>query len=485
MGLDGQHGDLVTTSRTVDQTIDRRADVPAQPDVVIGTSPRHDIAIVGAGPAGLIAAEHLARAGHAVVLYDRMPSPARKLLMAGRGGLNLTHSEPLDRLLERYRPQNPQLLDAVRTFPPEALIAWANGLGIKTYVGSSGRVFPTAMKASPLLRAWLARLTGLGVKLEREHSLVAIDDAPHEHAAQGENISTLRLTFARKAAGPITVSPHAALLALGGASWPRLGSDGAWVDLLGKHAIDITALAPANCGLIVPWSDHVIDRFAGTPLKRIAMTIGTNRFAGELILTRNGLEGSPAYAAAALIRTALSADAGSPVAISLDLRPDLSLTELERRLSKPRGKQSLATYLRKSAGLSPLAIALLREGDRHAGPGPTSPASRLGERSDTPAALASAIKTLPLHVTGLAGLKRAISTAGGIAWRHIDEDFMLTALPGVFAAGEMLDWEAPTGGYLLQGCFATGVAAAAGIERYVQRTTATSHGPASSPATST
>mgnify|MGYP001766090819 CR=1 FL=1 len=429
-----------------------------------------DVAVVGAGPAGLIAAERLAHAGYRVTIYDRMPSPARKLLMAGRGGLNLTHSEPLDRLLSRYRPENPQLHEALRAFPPEALVSWANELGIETYVGSSRRVFPTAMKASPLVRAWLTRLAGLGVRLEREHCLVAI-----ERMANADGTPTPRLTFARKAGEPVTVTPRAVLLALGGASWPRLGSDGGWVALMQGHGVTITPLTPANCGLLVAWSAHVKDRFAGTPLKRIVLVAGDARFAGELMVTRAGLEGSPAYAAGPQVRAALAASGGAPVPILLDLRPDITQAELEKRLGRPRGKQSLATYLRKSAGLSPLAIALLRETDWETSPGATAslPGPPEQDRS-TPAALASAIKALPLRITGLAGLDRAISTAGGIAWAAFDPDFMLHALPGVFAAGEMLDWEAPTGGYLLQGCFATGVAAASGIARHLQKAAARS-----------
>lgn len=426
-----------------------------------------DVAVIGAGPAGMIAAERLAQAGYGVTIYDRMPSPARKLLMAGRGGLNLTHSEPLARLLKRYRPENPQLLEALSAFPPDALISWANNLGIETYVGSSRRVFPTAMKASPLVRAWLTRLASSGVRLQREHCLVAIDQTI-EAASTSDGMPTPRLTFARKAGGPVTVAPRAVLLALGGASWPRLGSDGGWVGLLQGHGIGITPLEPANCGLLVPWSAHLIDRFAGMPLKRIALGVGNETFAGELMVTRSGLEGSPAYAAGPQVRAALAAAGGAAVPVSLDLRPDITLAELEKRLDRPRGKQSLATYLRKSAGLSPLVITLLRECDREANSGATPVSPLPPARDSTPAALASAIKALPLRVTGLAGLDRAISTAGGIAWASVDPDFMLRALPGVFAAGEMLDWEAPTGGYLLQGCFATGVAAASGIARHLQ-----------------
>lgn len=424
-----------------------------------------DVAIVGAGPTGLMAAEHLARAGRQVVVYERMPSPARKLLMAGRGGLNITHSEPLPAFLDRYRPAAPLLLDAIRAFPPEALIAWARGLGIDTYVGSSGRIFPTAMKASPLVRAWLTRLASLRVRLETGHHLVAI-----EGSGEDSGPDTLRLTFSRKGALPITVAPQATLLAVGGASWPRLGSDGSWVAPLLNKAIEITPLKPTNAGLLVPWSAHLVDRFAGIPLKRIVLTMGAMQFSGELIITRTGIEGTPAYAASSFVRDALTTAHGRPITVTLDLRPDLTLAELEARLSKPRGKQSLGNFLRKAAGITPLATALLREMTPIPGPKDLSISAAPSSKplSTTPSHLAQRIKALPVPVTGLAGIERAISTAGGIAWTAIDPNFMLTAIPGVFTAGEMLDWEAPTGGYLLQGCFATAMAAATGMERYLQ-----------------
>ncbi len=421
-----------------------------------------DIAIVGAGPAGLIAAENLAGAGYNVVVFERMPSPARKMLMAGRGGLNLTHSEPLDDLLQHYRPHEARLLDAIRAFPPDTLIAWANGLGITTFTGSSRRVFPDAMKASPLVRAWLSRLAGLGVRLERDRQLIAITPP-----APGGHSPSPSLTFVNRSGDTTTVTPRATLLALGGASWPRLGSDGGWVQILQTHGIDITTLEPTNSGLIVPWSSRFIDRYAGTPLKRIVLSVGDIHVPGELVVTRRGLEGTPAYTANPLIRAALAANDNSSASIAIDLRPDLQLSELEKRLTKPRGKQSLSTFLRKSAGLSPLAIALLHEGQRTGHVEDANSAAQSPAIETTPAVLATRIKALSLGVTGLAGMDRAISTAGGIAWSAIDENFMFPRLPGVFAAGEMLDWEAPPGGYLFQGCFATGVGAAKGIERYL------------------
>ncbi len=424
-----------------------------------------DVAIVGAGPAGLFAAERLSAQGYGVVVFERMPSPARKLLMAGRGGLNLTHSEPLDVFLRRYRPQQPLLLRMLCAFPSDALVSWIEGLGIATYIGSSGRIFPTAMKASPLLRAWLNRLTRQGVQLRPDHTLVSLTPVGHAPAADAPGAPAIGMAFARKGAQSVRVKARAVLLAMGGASWPRLGSDGTWVSLLGAHGIDITSLAPANAGLLVPWSRYLTERFAGTPLKRMALSADGTRFAGEVIVTRTGLEGTPAYTAGPLVREALARADGAPVRVSLDLRPDLSVEDLTRRLSKPRGKQSMSNHLRKVAGLPPLAIALLRE------PWAAAENGGLAVSPDglatAPEVLAARIKALPLPVTGIADLERAISTAGGVAWSAVDDNLMAKALPGVFLAGEMLDWEAPTGGYLLQGCFATGAAAADGIGRFL------------------
>lgn len=448
MVLDGQRGLVVTTCVQTASPVANKATSAAD----------QRVAVVGAGPAGLFAAEVLAGAGVAVDIYERMPSPARKLLMAGRGGLNLTHSEPLDVLLGRYHPASGAISDAVRSFPPAALVAWANDLGIATFAGSSGRVFPTAMKASPLLRAWLQRLEGLGVKLHTGHRLVAMHAGP-------------RLTFATRdtstdATAEIAVTADAALLALGGGSWPRLGSDGSWVGMLAQIGVAVTPLEAANCGLLVPWSQQLGERHAGSPLKRIVLTIAGQRFPGELVMTRHGLEGGPAYAAGPLVRTALKAAAALATAgsgdgvveISLDLRPDLSIEALAARLSRPRGKQSMATFLRKAAKLDAAAIAVVRESRGYDG-GPVLPGD--------PEALAQRIKAVRLGVTGMVGLERAISTAGGVRLDALDARFMVNALPGVFAAGEMLDWDAPTGGYLLQAAFATGAAAARGILDYL------------------
>jgi len=379
----------------------------------------HAIAIVGAGPAGLIAAEHLAEAGHALTIFDQMPSAARKFLLAGRGGLNLTHGEALEIFLTRYTPPAPDLLAAIRAFPPASLIAWAEALGQPCFTGSSGRVFPRAMKASPLLRAWLARLGGLGVALRPRHRWIGM-------GATGPRFAT--------PAGEVEHPAAATLLAMGGASWPRMGSDGAWAAHL--PGVPITPFAPSNAGLAIAWPENVA-RFAGTPLKRIALTVGAETRRGELMLTATGLEGGVAYSFAPQLR------AGERV--TLDLRPDLDAAEVASRLAARPRSDSQANRLRKALGLPPVALALLRMA-----PDP-----------------AAAVKALPLPVTGLMGLDRAISSAGGVAWDALDRHFMLRAHPGLFLAGEMLDWEAPTGGYLLQGCFATGVAAAAGITRFL------------------
>ncbi len=396
-------------------------------------SSRHT-AVVGAGPAGLMAAECLSGAGLAVTVYDRMPMPGRKLLMAGRGGLNLTHSEPLERFLRRYGTAAARLGPAIEAFSPEAVRAWCEGLGQATFVGSSRRVFPTALKASPLLRAWLGRLNGAGVRFALRHRWTGWDDSG-------------ALTFLDARGETVAERPEATVLALGGASWPHLGSDGGWADILRARGIEISPLRPANCGFVVGWSDHFRERFAGEPLKPVVLEFGDTRLRGEATITAQGIEGGAIYALAAPIREMLAG--GGEAVLSIDLRPDLSLAELSRRLSAPRSSQSQSTFLRKAGGLSPVAIGLLRE--------------VVGTvLSADPAQLASAIKALSLRLVAPSPLERAISTAGGIAWSEMDDTFMLRKMPGVFAIGEMVDWEAPTGGYLLQACLAMGVAAAMG-----------------------
>ena len=390
--------------------------------------PDNEVAIIGAGPAGLMAAEVLAAAGVAVTVYDHLRTPARKLLMAGRGGLNLTHSEGFDSFVTRYGAAAEHLRPALTAFPPVALRAWCEGLGQPTFVGSSGRVFPVGLKAAPLLRAWLRQLDGLGVAFRFRRRWQGWDD-------------TGRLLFATTDGGVETAAPAATILALGGASWPRLGSDGGWVDILAKRGVTVTPLRPANCGFEVPWSAGFGERFAGTPLKPVTVSFAGRRLQGELMVTARGLEGGPIYALGPDLRAAIDGAGGAT--LLLDLRPGLSLDDLTRRLAAPRGSRSRSTFLRKAGGLAPVAIALLAE-------------------AGVPGVDAAPIKALPLRLTAPAPIGRAISSAGGVALAELDEAYMLRPLPGVFAAGEMLDWEAPTGGYLLQGCFSTGAAAARG-----------------------
>jgi uncharacterized flavoprotein (TIGR03862 family) len=391
------------------------------------------VCIVGAGPAGLIAAEHLAGAGFRVTVIERMPSPARKFLMAGRGGLNITHSEPFARFVTRYGAATPALIGALEAFPPLALRAWTEGLGEETFVGTSGRVFPRSFKASPLLRSWLARLVGLGVELRTRHLWAGwtADGSPRFQTPHGEG----------------AIPADAVLLALGGASWPRLGSDGSWVPFLAGRGVLITPLKASNSGVLVDWSETFRTRFAGQPVKGVRLAIGAATSGGEMIVTAGGLEGGALYALSPAVREALAVENARLI---IDLKPDLAQPELARRLAKRRSGDSLSNTLRKAAGLQKVQIGLLRESA-----GPSLP--------EDAATLAALIKALPLRLTGVQGLDRAISTAGGIALDGIDERFMLRALPGTFAAGEMLDWEAPTGGYLLQASFATGLAAARGV----------------------
>lgn len=398
---------------------------------------RDELAIVGGGPAGLAAAEVLAEAGRGVTVYERMPSVARKLLIAGRGGLNITHSEERAEFLARYHPHG--CLDAAITaFPPDALRAWCADLGEPTFVGSSGRVFPQSFKASPLLRAWLARLDRLGVRIRTRYRLTALGDALHFETPDG----------------PHAIRPRATLLALGGASWPRLGSDGRWVPLLEGLGVAVTPLEPANAGFAAAWSDRFRERFSGAPLKRVALACAGTTVRGEAVITDSGIEGGAVYALSRVLRDAIAAR-GSARLIA-DLRPDLTRDALARRLSGGRPGDSTATRLRKAAGLSPVAAGLLREA---AGVLPTDPA-----------ALAGLIKAAPLTLTASAPIERAISTAGGVRLDALDGRAMLRTRPGLFLAGEMLDWEAPTGGYLLQGAFAGGRAAAAGMLDWLRET---------------
>ncbi|KJC55128.1 NAD(FAD)-utilizing dehydrogenase [Bradyrhizobium sp. LTSP849] len=385
-----------------------------------------------------MAAEVLAQGGARVTVYDAMPSAGRKFLMAGRGGLNLTHSEPLPQFFARYREAAPKLKDAIEAFPPDALRAWSEALGEPTFVGSSGRVFPKAFKASPLLRAWLRRLDAAGVRFAFRHRWTGWDE-------QG------RLRF-QTADGMLAIATKATVLALGGASWPRLGSDGAWIDYLAARGVAISKLRPANSGFTVAWSDVFRDRFEGQPLKGVALTIGAHTVRGEAMITRSGIEGGAIYALSSELREAVLSVGQARLTIAL--RPDLDVAMLTTRLSGTRGKQSLANFLRKAAQVSPVGIGLMQE---------AAIASGRPLASFSPADLAELINGIPVQLTGVAPIARAISTAGGVTFGEIDEDFMIHKLPGVFAAGEMLDWEAPTGGYLLQASFATGAAAGRGV----------------------
>jgi uncharacterized flavoprotein (TIGR03862 family) len=405
--------------------------MPASPSTPTTASPRKRAIVVGAGPAGLAAAEVLAEAGMAVTVHDRMPSPARKFLIAGRGGLNLTHSEPLDRFLTRYGAARSHLERAIRAFPPDALHAWCEELGVETFVGSSGRIFPKTMKASPLLRAWLTKLGGMGVDLvarstwiDWDRNGLVFETAGNRYADHGD----------------------VAVFALGGASWPRLGSDGSWQSLFATRGASVTPLRPSNSGFLVSWSGIFAGRFAGQPIKRARFRFGGQEARGEAMVTEYGIEGGAIYELSPRLRDAI--DAGNSAILEIDLMPDASQGALAVKLSGST-KDSLANRLRK-AGLSPVAAGLLRESQE----GAVLPAS--------PADLARRIKAVRLRLDGAAPIDRAISTAGGISWDSLNPDYSLKADPYTFVCGEMLDWEAPTGGYLLQACFATGRAAAQG-----------------------
>jgi uncharacterized flavoprotein (TIGR03862 family) len=401
-----------------------------------------DVAIVGAGPAGLMAAEIAASAGLRVAVFDHTPTPARKLLLAGRGGLNLTHSEPLDRFLPRYGAAEPLFRRLLAGFSPDDLRGWAAGLGIETFVGSSGRVFPVQMKASTLVRAWLRRLDGLGVTLHSRHRWTGWD---------GAGALTFHATF-RHGEETVTVAPRATLLALGGASWPRTGSDGGWVPLLERLGVEVAPLVPSNMGFEVPWSDHLRDRFAGQPVKSVGLSAAGRRLKGEFVITETGIEGGAVYALSAPLRDAIAAEGWATM--TLDLLPDMAEAELVKRLRR-RGAESLSTFLKKSLSLTGTRAALLRE---------FAPAADLTD----PVALARQIKRLCVVLTGVRPIERAISSAGGVRLSELDERLMLTRRAGLFLAGEMLDWEAPTGGYLLQGCFAMGAAAGNGMVEWLE-----------------
>lgn len=407
------------------------------------------IAIIGGGPAGLMAAEAASGAGAQVDLYDAMASVGRKFLLAGKGGLNLTHSEPIEPFLARYRARRAQIAPLLASFGPEDLRAWAKGLGIETFVGTSGRVFPFDLKAAPLLRAWLRRLRRAGVTFHVRHRWRGWD----ERGA---------LCFDTPQ-GSRTVKADAVVLALGGGSWPTLGSDGAWVPLLAGRGIRIEPLRPANCGFDVGtigrvgWTDHFRAKFAGHPVKSVAVVVRDaegieRRQQGEFVVTETGIEGGVIYALSASLRDEIQAE--GVATIRLDLTPDRDLPRLIEDLSQPRGKRSLAKHLQSRAGIAGVKAGLLRE---------VLPKQEFADR----ARLAAAIKALPLRLVAPRPLEEAISTAGGVAFEALDERLMIRDLPGVFCAGEMLDWEAPTGGYLLTACFAGGRVAGAGAAAWL------------------
>jgi len=391
------------------------------------------IIVAGAGPAGLAAAELLAQAGASVVIHDRMPNPARKFLLAGRGGLNLTHSEPLDDFLARYGEARAHLAPAINAFTPAHLRAWCEGLGIETFVGSSGRVFPKQIKASPLLRAWLARLSALGVQLvTRSRWIGWADNALVFETPDGNRNETA----------------DAAVFALGGASWPRLGSDGSWTELFAQRGASVAKLRPSNSGFRTSWSDIFREKFAGQPIKSARFSHKGIETAGEAIITDTGIEGGAIYALSASLRESI--EASGAASLTIDFSPNFTEGELARKLASTPAGTSTANRLRR-ANITPVAASLLRERDH----GPALPAS--------PADLAAIIKSCTITLTGVAPIERAISTAGGISWNSLNADYSLKSDPQTFVAGEMLDWEAPTGGYLLQACFATGRATANGV----------------------
>ena len=409
-------------------------------------SPLH-VAIIGGGPAGLMAAEVLLQAGASVDLYDAMPSVGRKFLLAGKGGLNLTHSEPIAPFTARYAQRAAQVAPWLAAFGPQHLRDWAAALGVATFVGSSGRVFPAEMKAAPLLRAWLHRLRAAGLRLHMRHRGLGW--------REGESPTTLRFATPQ---GEQLQQAAAVLLALGGASWPQLGSDGAWWPWLQQQGVDLAPLQPANCGFDVAWSPYFSQRFAGAPMKLVRLHFDDGQgeaFSrqGEFVVTAGGIEGSLVYAASARLRDAIQRDGSANV--QMDLLPGRSLDQLAAALAKGRGARSLPNHLKEQAGLDGVKAALLRE--RYS-------AAQLADRvAHQPLGLAAEVKAWPLRLTAARPVAEAISTAGGVRFEALDDNSMLRALPGMFCAGEMLDWEAPTGGYLLNASLASGRVAALGL----------------------
>ncbi len=390
--------------------------------------------IIGAGPAGLMAAETLSSSGVAVDVYDAMPSAGRKFLMAGKSGLNLTHAEPAANFITRYGERREWVAAWLAEFGADALRDWARDLGVETFVGSSGRVFPKDMKAAPLLRAWLHRLRAAGVRFHIRHRWLGWAD--------GELLFDTPAGNVKIGAGGTAIA-----LALGGGSWARLGSDGVWVSVLQSRGIDVAALRPANCGFDVNWSDHFRDKFAGQPVKSVVASFGGQQRQGEFVITQHGVEGGLIYAFSAALRDAIEAQGSAT--LHLDLAPGKSLERLTLEIAHPRGARSMGSHLQSRAGIVGVKAGLLRECTTKAD-------------YEDPARLAAALKALPLKLVSTRPLDEAISSAGGVTAEALDDRLMLKHLPGIFCAGEMLDWEAPTGGYLLTACFASGRAAGQG-----------------------
>jgi uncharacterized flavoprotein (TIGR03862 family) len=407
---------------------------------------QNSVIVIGGGPAGLMAAEVISARGVKVDVFDSMPSLGRKFLMAGKSGLNITHSEPFEQFISRYGKRQAEIEPMLKRFGPDMLRQWVHGLGIETFVGTSGRVFPVGMKASPLLRVWLRRLTDSGVTFHLRHKWTGfLSNAPA--AVPGG----MEIKF-ESPDGEKIVAADAVLLALGGGSWSRLGSDGAWVPWLEQAGAQVEPLKPSNCGFDVDWSPHFRERFDGHPVKSVVLSFGSFRQQGEFIVTQEGVEGGLIYTASAWLRDEI--EARGQAVMLLDLAPDRTYEWLVERLSKPRGARTMASHLEKMVGIKGVKAGLLRE---------------FAAREDfmDPERLAHFIKNLPVPLVATRPLDEAISSAGGVAFESLNEDLMLRSMPGVFCAGEMLDWEAPTGGYLLTACFASGFVAGHGVVRWL------------------